>query len=144
MEIFQFLFLAFLFVEVPDFQFLVVQNIVEHMLGVNAVLVDFVEVLGHLCGLAAENTEVAVLFDVQLCVNVDKFKQNVDVVGKGDAAPLCDGFFDGEHLWQPDGLVTALSEGIAQIKGGTLVWKHNGQFLFREVVMAVDMVRQFG
>ena len=56
LQVFKFLFLAFLLVEVPDFQAFVVQNIVEHMLRIDAILVDFVEILGHLCGLTPKNT----------------------------------------------------------------------------------------
>ena len=81
MKIFLLFFLAFLFVEVPDFQLLVVQDKVKHMFGVDAVLIDFVKVLGHLCGLATEDAEVAVLLNVQFRINVNEFKQQVDSIG---------------------------------------------------------------
>ena len=144
LQVLQFLFLALFFVEVPKFQFLVVQDVVEHGFCIDAVLVDFVKVLGHLCGLATEYAEVAVLFNVQLCVNVNQLKQQVDVVGKRDAAPLGDGLFYGKHLRQPEGLLTIVFEGVAQIKGRTFVWKDYGQFLLSEVVVALDMLRQLG
>ena len=144
MKVFHFLFLAFLFVEVPDFQLFVIQHIIKYMFGIDDVLVDFVKILGHLCRLATKNAEVTVLLHMQFRINVDELKQQVYSVGKGDATPLGDGFFDGNHLRQPNSLVATFFERITQIECRSFVGEDHGQFLFFEVIVALYVFRQFG
>ena len=143
MEVFFFFFLALLFIEVPDFQLFVVQDIVKHMLGVAAVLVDLVKILGHLSGLAAEDAEVAVLLNMQFRVDVDEFKEHVEAVGQCDAAPLRESLLDGEHLRHPNGLLAVFLQLVAQIECRPFVGENYGQLLPGEVVVALDVVRQF-
>ena len=68
-------------VHIPNLQFFVVCYKPKHLLCIDAILVDFIEVLGHLCRLASKNAEVAVLLHMQSRVDVDEFKQQVDSVG---------------------------------------------------------------
>ena len=128
------------FVEVPDFQLLVLHHIAEQVHGVGVVLVDFVEILGHLCRLTAEHAEFTVLFLVQFRVDVDEFEKQVDVVGERHATPLRDGLFYGQHLWRPKGLLPVLLDGIAQVESGAFVRKHHRKFLAGKVVMTLDVV----
>ena len=113
MDVFFLLFFAFRFVEIPDFHLFVVDDIVEEAFGINTVLVNFIEILSHLCGLATEDAELAVLLYVHLGVYFKKLKQHVDGVDQSDATPLHDSFLDGEHLWQPYGFLVFFFELVA-------------------------------
>ena len=47
-KVFQLFLLGLFLVEVPEFQSLVFDDVVEDVLSIDSVLVDFVEVFGHL------------------------------------------------------------------------------------------------
>ena len=78
LQVFLFLFQTLFFIEVPDLQFLIGDNEIEKVVCVNVILVDFVEILCHLCGLTAKNAQVGVAFQlvgVQFGIDVNQFEK---------------------------------------------------------------------
>lgn len=142
MQVFQLLVFAFGFIEVPDFQLFVLDDVIEKVFRVDVVLVDFIEILGHLRGLTAENAEVAGLFLVQLRVDVDEFENEVDIVHEGHLTPLSDSLLYGKHLRKPNRLVAVLLEFRTEIERCPFVRENHGKFLMGKVVVVLDVARK--
>ena len=85
-------------IEVPGAKPFQVVDVGKQMLGVDLVLVNLIEVLGHLCGHAPEHAD-AIASLVQFRVDGDELEQHVDRVNQPNSAPLGHGFLDREHLW---------------------------------------------
>ena len=81
---------------------------------------------------------------MQLCVNVDEFEEQVDVVGESDATPLGDGLFDGNDLREPNGLAATFFESITQIESRPFVGEDNGDLLLLKVIAVLYVFRQSG
>ena len=92
------------FVEAPGADLFLLVNVRKQVVGIHIVLVDFVEVLGHLHGHATKQAEVGVSM-VKFGVDADEFEQHVDVVNQLNITPLRNGLLNGKHLGQPDVLV---------------------------------------
>lgn len=128
-------------VQMPVAYLLGFVDVREQVLGVDVVLVNFIEVFGHLGRHATKKADI-VAFSVEFRVDGDEFEQHVDRVDELDAAPLGHGFLDGEHFWKPNLLLVNFLELRPKVEGSAFVGEHDGKFLLFEVIFLLDVERQ--
>ena len=115
--------------QVPFLNLFRILQMRKKLFSVNTILVNLIEILGHLCGITEK-----------LRVHFDEFKDNFNIINELQAAPFFHGLLDGEYLRHPKIGFYGLCKLGSQLQGGTFVRENNGDGLLRQIVMTCNTI----